>query len=74
MHANEFTEINYGTMVYMKTALIMDHLMAYLGEETMDKCMHAYYEEWKFKHRSRRICGRCSSGRAGRIWGGCLMA
>ena len=47
---NDFTEINYGTMVYMKTALIMDHLMAYLGEETMDTCLHAYYEEWKFKH------------------------
>jgi hypothetical protein len=50
LHANEFTEINYGTMVYMKTALIMDHLMAYLGEETMDRCIHAYFEEWKFKH------------------------
>ena len=50
LHANDFTDINYGTMVYMKTALIMDHLMAYLGEETMDKCMHAYFEEWKFKH------------------------
>lgn len=46
----DLTEINYGTMVYMKTALIMDHLMAYLGEETMDRCMHAYFEEWKFKH------------------------
>jgi hypothetical protein len=45
-----FTGTNYGTCVYMKTALIMDHLMAYLGEETTDKCLHAYFEEWKFKH------------------------
>ncbi|MEZ4739027.1 MAG: M1 family metallopeptidase [Flavobacteriales bacterium] len=50
LSSNDFTEINYGTMVYMKTALIMDHLMAYLGEETMDRCMHAYFEELKFKH------------------------
>ncbi len=48
--SSAFTEINYGTMVYMKTALIMDHLLAYLGEETMDRCLHAYFEEWKFKH------------------------
>ena len=48
--SNDFTSINYGTNVYMKSALIFDHLMAYLGEETLDKCMHAYFEEWKFKH------------------------
>ena len=48
--SNDYTTVNYGTMVYMKTAMVMDHLLAYLGEETMDKCMHAYYEEWKFKH------------------------
>lgn len=48
--SNDFTTMNYGTMVYMKTALIMDHLMAYLGEETMDRCLHAYFDEWRFKH------------------------
>lgn len=48
--SNDFTSTNYGTGVYMKTGLIMDHLMAYLGEETMDRCLHAYFEEWKFKH------------------------
>ncbi len=45
-----FTEINYGAMVYSKTALVFDHLMAYLGEDVMDRCMRAYYAEWKFKH------------------------
>jgi hypothetical protein len=48
--SNAFTPMNYGTTVYMKTALVMDHLMAYLGEEVMDKCLHAYFEEFKFKH------------------------
>ncbi|MBL7964443.1 MAG: M1 family metallopeptidase [Flavobacteriales bacterium] len=45
-----FTSINYGTTVYMKTALVFDQLLAYLGEETFDRCMHAYYTEWQFKH------------------------
>lgn len=45
-----FTSTNYGSCVYMKSALIMDHLMAYLGEEAMDRCLHAYFEEWRFKH------------------------
>lgn len=48
--SNDFTETNYGTMVYMKTALVMDQLMAYLGEETMDRCLRSYYDTWKFKH------------------------
>jgi hypothetical protein len=45
-----YTQINYGGIVYSKTALVFDHLLAYLGEEVFDRCMHAYYEEWKFKH------------------------
>ena len=48
--SDDYTAMNYGTMVYMKTALVMDHLLAYLGEETMDKCLRAYYDEWSFKH------------------------
>lgn len=48
--SDDFTSMNYGTGVYMKTALVMDHLMAYLGEETTDTCLLAYYEEWQFKH------------------------
>jgi hypothetical protein len=49
-HSTCFTSLNYGTIVYMKTALVFDHLLAYLGEETFDRCMHAYYNEWKFRH------------------------
>jgi len=28
----------------------MDYLMAYLGEEALNKAMQAYFEEWHFKH------------------------
>lgn len=48
--SHDYTQINYGGIVYSKTALVFDQLFAYLGDEVFDRCMHAYYEEWKFKH------------------------
>jgi hypothetical protein len=48
--ANEYTNFNYGSIVYGKSALVFDYLMAYLGEETMDKAMQQYFQKWKFKH------------------------
>lgn len=48
--ADEYTVYNYDAIVYMKTAMIFKYLMAYLGEETFDKCMKAYFETWKYKH------------------------
>lgn len=49
-HSTDYTMINYGAIVYGKTALVLDYLLAYLGEETFDKCMQTYYNRWKFKH------------------------
>jgi len=46
----EYTPFNYGGIVYSKAAIVFDYLMAYLGEDVYDKCMHKYFEEWKFKH------------------------
>jgi hypothetical protein len=48
--AFEYTELNYGGIVYSKTAVVMDYLMAYLGEETMNKAMQEYFNQWHFKH------------------------
>ncbi|MEO6902372.1 MAG: M1 family metallopeptidase [Bacteroidia bacterium] len=48
--AYDYTEINYGTIVYAKSAIVLDYLMAYVGEKKMDEVMHAYFNEWKFKH------------------------
>lgn len=45
-----YTQINYGGIVYGRTALVFDQLMGYLGEELFDRCMNAYFEEWKFRH------------------------
>ena len=48
--SDKYTPMNYGGIVYMKSAIVFDYLMEYLGEDLFDKCMKAYYEKWKFKH------------------------
>lgn len=50
MPSEYFTGMNYGTIVYKKTALAFNYLMQYLGEDMMNKCMSAYFDTWKFKH------------------------
>jgi hypothetical protein len=49
-HSAEFTSANYGSIMYMKTGLVMFYLKDYLGDELFGEAMHAYYEKWKFKH------------------------
>lgn len=46
----KYTNMNYGTIVYMKTGLAFEYLKAYLGEDMIDKCFRAYFDKWKFKH------------------------
>ncbi len=48
--STHFTPMNYGTMVYMKTALVMDQVEAFLGTAVMDSCLQAYYRTWAFHH------------------------
>lgn len=50
LSADEYTAINYGTIVYSKTGLVFTYLKDYLGEEEFDKAMQAYYQKWEFKH------------------------
>ena len=49
-HSDNFTELNYGGIVYKKTAVLFYYLKGYLGETLFDQCMHNYFEKWKFKH------------------------
>ena len=51
-HSENYTSMNYGGIVYMKTAIAIDYLRSYLGTEAFDDCMKSYYEMWKFKHPS----------------------
>ena len=43
-------EDEYGITVYVKTALWLYGLEQAFGRENLDKAMHAYYDQWKFKH------------------------
>ena len=49
-HSADFTDMNYGSIMYMKTGLVMFYLRNYLGEDLFGKCTHAYFDNWKFKH------------------------
>jgi hypothetical protein len=51
-HSDAFSSINYGAMVYKKTAAVFGFLRQYLGTERFDTAMRAYFSEWKFKHPS----------------------
>lgn len=46
----DFTALNYGIIVYGKTALLMQYLEYYLGTSVFDSCMKKYYTEFSFNH------------------------
>ncbi|MFZ9847042.1 MAG: M1 family metallopeptidase [Flavobacteriales bacterium] len=46
----QYTDFNYGSIVYSKSAVILYYLFNYLGAEEFDYCMKMYYNQWKFKH------------------------
>lgn len=50
--ADEYTSTNYGTVVYGKGALAMQHLRGYLGDSIFDMAMLEYAQRWQFKHPS----------------------
>ncbi len=48
--SEKYMYINYGTIVYAKSALAIDHLRSYLGDSKFDQIMQNYFSQWKFKH------------------------
>jgi hypothetical protein len=46
----DYTPINYGAIVYFKSALAFTYLMNYLGEPEFNRIMRQYYIDWQFKH------------------------
>ncbi len=48
--AYEFTNNNYGIVLYQKTGLYFKYLEEYLGTDVFNTCMQQYYNQWKFKH------------------------
>ncbi|RPG60611.1 MAG: M1 family peptidase [Flavobacteriales bacterium TMED191] len=52
LSSEKYTSTNYGNMVYIKSAIVLNHLQSYLGENLYDICMQDYFDKWKFKHPS----------------------
>jgi len=48
--ADEYSDSNYGIMLYNKAAIALNYLRAYLGDTLFDATMHEYYQIWKFRH------------------------
>lgn len=50
--SHKLTNINYFMGSYSKPTLVFRYLEEYLGTAEMDRILHVYFEEWKFKHPS----------------------
>jgi hypothetical protein len=48
--SEQFSEINYGLVVYHKTAEWVRLLESESGEDIFKRQMHSYFDQWKFKH------------------------
>lgn len=48
--SSKFSQLNYGAVVYSKSAVWFNYLRHYLGDSLMDATMHAYFDAFKFKH------------------------
>ncbi len=50
LHSEDYTQLNYGLMVYGKTAMAFRYLENFLGRTVFDELMKTYFDQWKFKH------------------------
>ncbi len=50
--SEEFTEFNYGSILYSKSAIAFNYLMYYMGTDNFDRAMQFYFDNYKFTHPS----------------------
>ncbi len=50
LSAPEYSDNNYGSIIYGKGAQAFNYLRSYLGDSIYDIAMHEYYRIWKNKH------------------------
>ncbi len=62
------TGINYGLGAYSKPAIALRQAELWLGTETFDKAMQAYYEKYKFKHPTPADFRRTMEAETGKDW------
>jgi len=49
-HSATFTNNNYGTIAYGKSAIAFKYLEKFLGRAEYDRIMQIYFQQWQFKH------------------------
>ena len=50
LHSNDYTNTNYGVIVYAKTAKAFNYLEKWLGTPNFDAIMQKFYQKYAFKH------------------------
>ncbi len=65
-HASNFTSLNYGGIVYAKTANMLSYLQAYLGNTVFEQCMKYYFSQWQFKHPYPQDFRQCFESQSGK--------
>lgn len=50
LSATDYTELNYGLMLYNKAPNAFNYLRAYLGDTVFNAAMQEYFRQWKFRH------------------------
>ncbi len=48
--ATEFSDINYGVILYNKASIAFNYLRSSLGDSLFDAAMRDYYHNWMFRH------------------------
>jgi hypothetical protein len=48
--ATDYSQMNYGSIIYNKAAHGLNYLRAYLGDSLFDSIMHDYYRTWENRH------------------------
>lgn len=56
-----YSTLNYGSIVYSKTVLILQQLKSFMGSEAFDMAMHDFYQQYMFKHVSPEDFKTCFS-------------
>ena len=64
-HSNSLTQLNYGAIVYKKTAAAFAMLQAHLGAARFDAAMQLYFDTWKFRHPSPKDLQACMEASSG---------
>ncbi|MBL7931748.1 MAG: M1 family metallopeptidase [Bacteroidia bacterium] len=66
LKSEEYSEANYGNIVYSKTALVMDYIMDLMGRDAFDVAMQEYYRINRFSHPEPADLFKILSKHAGR--------